>query len=147
MINWRDGLMDVGQDIRIARDVGTGKELVAIEDVLHIGKDLAGAFETRNGDLGVGVTGDPRGVDERCDGRVGRGDGDVAARKRGVETNGHGCEVGPVQGSPAGYARGDQIFDFGPVGGECGEIFLRGGGEIGAQIGGDFFPAWYQCTC
>ena len=132
MVNRRDGLTNVGQDIRIARDVGTGKELLAIEDLLHIGKNLAGTFETRNGDLGVRVTGDPGGVDERCDGRVGRGDGDVAARKRGVETDGHGCEVGSIQGRSAGYARGDQIFDFGPVGGECGEIFLRGGGEIGA---------------
>ena len=141
VIDRRDGLVDVGQDVRVARDAGTGEELLAVEDILHVGKDLAGAFEPRHGDLGVGLAGDPRGVDERRDGRVGRGDGDVAAGKGGLEADGHGCEVGPVQGRPAGDARGDQVFDFGPVGGECGEVFLRGGGEVGAQTGGDFFPA------
>ena len=123
--------------------------LVADENGLHGFRlvELARALVARNHDGLVGRVGEPVRVDQRCVGHVAGGYVDCAARERGDEGDGHGAVLIAVGGRVADEVLLEaeeggryEVFDFGPVGGEFGQVRLGGVGPFGAEVLGDFFP-------
>ena len=136
-------------DLRIRLDRQAGERFLADAEPAHglRGPELADAFEARDRDGEVRGVGEPVWVDKGSGGRVGGGDGEIAAGQGGDDGGGEGGVVVPV----VGVARGEvllitqvgaqgEIFEFGPIGGESGERGKGLRGEGGTEGVGDFVP-------
>lgn len=132
MIHGIERPLNVRQDLIITRDVPPGVELRTDSDVAHgiIPKDIAQTLEACKDGLDVGGVGQPVGVDEGLVVGGGRGDGDGAAGLGG-DVNGHeggvlvavGYAVAGGALKVADVAGEGEVFEFGPVGREGGEVY------------------------
>lgn len=133
--------------------LGAGHHLA--DDDARGGGPLAHAGHAAHGQLLVDGVVQPVGVDDGRVARVGGAQGDGAARARGEDAGGEGDGVfvgrgrrgGAVAVAVAGAraeVEGEEL-EFGEVGREGREVREGGGGEQGAVVGGQLFPAWWWC--
>ena len=140
---------DVSLDLSVGRDLFARVSFLADHEAPQRprGEELAHALEARDGDVDVGARGQVVWVDERGDGRVGAGEGEVAAGAGRHERGGQGGVVGAVgrAGGPqvlhVAQVRGDgDVFRLGPVGGVGGQGGLGLVAPGSAEGCGDLFP-------
>ncbi|TKW53295.1 hypothetical protein CTA1_2371 [Colletotrichum tanaceti] len=144
-----DGAADVLEDLGVRLDLGAGEVLLVVgQDGPHGvgGKGLAEALEGGDGDGDVGRVGEPAGVDEGQVRGVGGREGDGAPGQGGDEAAEDGGVLEAVPGlgeeqvgEVADVARGGEVLDLGPVGGELG--VEHGGGLGGEEVAGRLLPA------
>ena len=136
-------------DLRVALDVRARECLGAQHERRHGVRlpERAHALVARDRDLDVGGVGQPVRVDDGRDGRIGRGEAQVAARPRRAERDGQrGVIVAVVRVAGdeillvAQVRAQREVFQLRPVGGVRGQLGQRLVGQGGAERLGHLFP-------